>query len=189
MKTNIYMLLIITLILLSCDGNTVPKDALKEEFPSSVKVYYKHNDYPLASTGGVVWFGPKDWLGRPLSKITLTDRKSLDYFNGLRLKAESEGSVNSFPGRIWFSALVDYETHIDTVSIGSYRVLYNDKAFQDSTAVFYYLSKIQEVDSVTFNAFDESFYDNDFQLLLKESSSQVPEVNIGLNDKIKELFK
>ena len=97
--------------------------------------------------------------------------------------------MNSFPGRIWFSALVDYETHIDTVSIGSYRVLYNDKAFQDSTAVFYYLSKIQEVDSVTFNAFDESFYDNDFQLLLKESSSQVPEVNIGLNDKIKELFK
>lgn len=192
MKTSIYILLFFAPILFSCGGNTSSKDALKEEFPSSVEIYYKYDDCPWGSTG-IVWYSPKEWLDYPLSKITLVDRKSLDFFNGLRLKAESDGCLDSFPGKIWFSAIVDYKTYTDTVSISAYRVLYNDKAFEDTTAVFYYLSKIQQEDSITYNKLDRQFYYNDFQRISKEIydkySSQVPDVNIGLKEKIKELLK
>ena len=187
-KTNIYFLFIIIPIFLSCGGT----NAHKEEFPSSVEVYYRYNDCPWGWTG-IVWYPPKDFLTDKLSKITLTDEKSLEFFNKLRLKSESDGNLNSFPGKIWFSAVIDYGTHKDTASISEYRVLYNDKAFNDSIAVFYYMSKIQETDSITFSRFDELFYYNDFYPILKKTYDKLPggtpKVNIELNDKIEELVK
>lgn len=185
MKPKIYALLIIILILMSCGSNT----SLNDDLPHSIEIYYKYNKCPWGETG-IVWYPPKDFLDRSLHKITITDKKSLEFFKALRLKADSYGKTTQFTSKIWFCAIVNYETHTDTVSISGFDVLYNEKGFQDSTTVFHYINKIHEEDSITFSKLDELFYYNDFHFISKEIydkfSGETHEVNIGLSDKIKE---
>ena len=187
MKTNIFIILLIIQMCLNCGGG---QNTPTSELPSGIEIYYEHNSCPWTETG-VVWYPPKDFIDGSLAKIALTDSCSLEFFDKLRLKSESDGKQNSFPCKIWFIAVVDYRTHTDTVSVSRYRVQYNNKGFHDSTAVFYYISKIQEEDSITFKALDESFYYDEFQPIPKEVYDKFFQEthgsNIELKNKIHEL--
>ena len=72
----------------------------------------------------------------------------------------------------WFSAIVDYGTYKDTVSVSKYLLQYNDRSLKDTSAVFYFISKIFESDRSTFVKLNELYYDGDFHKFLIEENKK-----------------
>ena len=97
------------------------------------------------------------------ASIYLTDEESLKYFKGLqRISESNEEDVPYYNFDTWFSAIVDYGTYKDTVSVSKYLLQYNDRSLKDTSAVFYFISKIFESDRSTFVKLNELYYDGDF---------------------------
>lgn len=133
-----------------------------QDHPKSIRILYSHNYCP--------WEGLKNYsitieefLQIADASIYLTDEESLKYFKGLqRISESNEEDVPYYNFDTWFSAIVDYGTYKDTVSVSKYLLQYNDRSLKDTSAVFYFISKIFESDRSTFVKLNELYYDGDF---------------------------
>lgn len=163
MKKLIVILVSVLAAILLCSSGKQRDQA--ESFPKKVSIYY---DYAHCS-----WFGLKNYSVDPEefhkyvdTCITLTDYKTLKYFKNLQdIARSSKDSTYKMNFDTWFSAIVDYGNYKDTVSVCGYMLDYDSKQLKDSSAVFYFISKIYAADKVTFNELGECFFENEFQNL------------------------
>lgn len=164
MKNVTFILLMVIAATLLCSNSKQREEA--QVLPKEVSIYYDYARCP--------WFGLKNYSVCPEeflkyvadTCITLTDNASLKYFKNLQAKSESgKDSIYYKNFETWFSAIVNYGEYNDTISVSGYKIKYNNKQLQDSTTIFYFISKLYAVDKATFDSLDENFYNNGFQKL------------------------
>ena len=116
-----------------------------QDHPKSIRILYSHNYCPwegLQNYSTTI----EEFLQIADASIYLTDEESLKYFKGLqRISESNEEDVPYYNFDTWFSAIVDYGTYKDTVSVSKYLLQYNDRSLKDTSAVFYFISKIISV--------------------------------------------
>jgi hypothetical protein len=164
MKRFTIILLSVFAIMVLCSNGKQREQA--QNLPRKVYIHYSYAKCP--------WFGLKNYsvCTEEFHKlvadtcITFTDNATLKYFKNLqRIASSSVDSTYFVSFDTWFSAIVEYGEYNDTVSVDRYVLEYNNKQILDSTAIFYFISKLYAADKVTYNELDENFYKDDFQKL------------------------
>lgn len=170
------LLISVLLLCWNCVNNKKQNtsDNKENSLPVKVDIYYEPGTPPWLLLK-IMDISPKDFLRiSDVTYFTLTDSTSLKYFHDLIERHNCSSPTNCICIDTWFSAVVDYGVRMDTVSVNSHFLMYNNLVFEDTSAVYFYMDKICESDSLTYERFKEFYFDNDFQLISKEQLNNIP---------------
>ena len=138
MKHILYILTILLIIKACEQENKTPKPT---ELPKTVTIYYTANLVPWTETRFIP-ITPDLFLStkEKQSVIRLTAPTSLCSFHNMM----SSGKPISVQWKFdtWFSAILDYRTYSDTISVYGYYIQCNDAIKVDSNAIFYFIHEI-----------------------------------------------
>lgn len=185
MKHILYILTILLIIKACEQENKTPKPA---ELPKTVTIYYTANLVPWTETRFIP-ITPDLFLStkEKQSVIRLTAPTSLCSFHNMM----SSGKPISVQWKFdtWFSAILDYRTYSDTISVYGYYIQCNDAIKVDSNAIFYFIHEIEKVDTSTYNQLEKYYYNDEFYIMdKKQYQNEGGEIyQNGLNERINKL--